>query len=206
MRRGRYSGKYSKRGKAASLVIAAVLVVAAAVGGTLAFLAQTTDDIENEFKVAQVPNEIVENFDGSKKTDVKVKNISGQGEPAYVRAVVTVNWVNDAGDVFAYETPVEGTDYTITWTMSGWQKGSDGYYYYSTPVADGAETGVLFTDCDYVANAPEGYTLLVEIAAQSIQADGVDGDGQRPVILAWGTAAGGSVTAVDESTKALTVA
>ena len=46
---------------------------------------------------------------------------------------------------------------------------------------------MLFTDCAPVAaNVPEGYSLSVEILAQTIQADGVDAKGNKPIELAWG--------------------
>lgn len=50
------------------------------------------------------------------------------------------------------------------------------------------------------ADIPSGYDLSMEIIAQTIQADGVNSNGQKPVLLAWGEEAGGSVTGITGTT------
>ena len=66
---------------------------------------------------------------------------------------------------------MEGTDYTMTMSSgTAWIKGSDGYYYYTSPVAADDTTGVLISSCtEKTEKAPAGYRLSVEIIAEAIQ-------------------------------------
>ena len=154
----------------------------------------------------------------------------------YVRAAVVVTWVkqevddegalrfDDEGDPIVDRTnvhanqPVEGRDYVAEYanlvTVSDlapdkWTKGSDGFYYYSSPVLkktvtddDGNTVNVratlpLIASCHLniedrdAIQCPEGYVLNVEIVAQTIQAIGTtDADtydaGTLAVVDAWG--------------------
>lgn len=156
--------------KSLVLLVCVALLLTCAVGSTVAYLKDGTKTVTNTFDPAEVDIEIEETFDGNVKSDVKIKNV--KNIDAYIRAAVIVTWQDDDGKVYA-TAPVAGTDYTITWKKDGWEAGTDGFYYYTSPVAPGASTGVLFTACQPVAGkAPEGYTLHVEILAQGIQADG----------------------------------
>lgn len=158
--------KHSK--KTILLLVSLVIVLVAVVGTTIAYLVTNTDPITNTFKPSEVTTEIDESFNGDVKNDVKVKN-TGDVE-AYIRAAVVVTWQNDDGQVYP-TAPAEGTDYIVTWTMDGWAK-SGNYYYYKTPVAAGESTDVLLTGCKPVeGKAPTDYHLVVEILAQAIQAN-----------------------------------
>lgn len=195
-----YSGKYekksnksrrhSRKAKPSLLLLAVVLILGAMVGSTIAYLFANTGSITNTFLPTKVTTKIDENFDGTVKNDVTVKN-TGDIE-TFIRAAVVVTWKNDDDQVHP-TAPVEETDYTVTWTMDGWVKNGD-YYYYTSPVPSQNSTGVLFTDCKAVAGkTPDGYHLNVEILASAIQSKPVDA-----VISAWGfdptTLAGGNAT------------
>ena len=53
---------------------------------------------------------------------------------------------------------------------TGWVTGSDGYYYYTSPVAADDTTGVLIKSCtEITGKAPVGCNLSVEIMAEAIQ-------------------------------------
>lgn len=155
--------------KSLVLLVCVALLLTCAVGSTVAYLVDKTDSITNTFTPAEVTTEITEDFPGNVKNNVQVKNNGSIS--AYIRAAVVVTWQDDEGNVYAV-APVEDTDYTVTWKMDGWKKGTDGFYYHKSPVAAGASTGILFTDCKPVkGKAPEGYHLSVEILAQAIQAE-----------------------------------
>lgn len=150
------------------LVVSVLALVLAVAGGTLAWLTANSGPVTNTFTPAQVTCTVEETFDGTTKSDVKIKNTSNID--AYIRAYVVVTWKNAQGNV--YGKPVKDTDYTIEYaTGTGWDKGSDGYYYYTSPVvANDGLTGVLITKCEPVADkAPAGYDLSVEIIAEAIQ-------------------------------------
>lgn len=150
------------------LVVSVLALVLAVAGGTLAWLTANSGPVTNTFTPAQVTCTVEETFDGTTKSDVKIKNTSNID--AYIRAYVVVTWKDAQGNV--YGKPVKDTDYTIEYaTGTGWDKGSDGYYYYTSPVAaNDSLTGVLITKCEPVADkAPAGYDLSVEIIAEAIQ-------------------------------------
>ena len=151
------------------LAVSLVLILSVAIGGTVAYLIDQTDSITNTFTPASVPPHIDENFNGSVKDNVQIRN---DGDiPAYIRVKVVVTWKDTADNVYG-ETPAFGTDYT--WTMPESSKWflKDGFYYYSEPVAAEGTTDILFTNCQPVKDrVPEGYSLSVDIHAQSIQAE-----------------------------------
>lgn len=148
------------------LILAAVL----AIGGTLAYIIANTASVENEFTPGEVRCEVEETFKHNVKSDVKIKNTGNTA--AYIRATYVVTWQNDDGTVNG-KMPVVGTDYTIEFAEnSGWKLIGD-YWYYTSPVAAGGETGVLIASCKLAEGAavPTGYHLSVEIIASAIQSE-----------------------------------
>lgn len=169
------------------LLTALIVVLCAAVGGTVAYLVTSTGPVTNTFTPSKVTTEIDEKFNEKVKNEVKIKN---KGDvDAYIRAAVVITW-QDANGVVLGQKPVAGTDYLITWTLNDWTAlNSDGYYYYTNPVsANGGTTGVLFTECKPVKPAPvDGYTLHVEIISEAIQAEPTS-----VVTGAWGVSVDGN--------------
>ena len=101
-------------------------------------------------------------------------------------------WVDADGNVLG-RIPAEGTDYSVTYnTVSAvtgekqWFKGTDGFFYYSSPVVSGS-TENLINECKPLVNPEAGYHLKVEIVSQVIQALGsTDADSTPAVVDAWG--------------------
>lgn len=110
--------------------------------------------------------------------------------PVFVRAAYTVNWVNDAGEIYG-SAPVEGIDYSVTGPAadSGWFQ-KDGFWYYSPAINasdSAATTAALIQSVTEYNRPPEGYTLKVQTATQVIQAIGMTGSpAQAIVTAAWG--------------------
>ena len=174
--------------RTAVLIMAVLLLFGAAVGSTVAFLIDKTAPVENSFEYAKVSCEVTEKFDQNKKEDVKVKN-TGTID-AYIRATYVVNWVDKDGKIAASDPA--GYSYNVTENPdSKWTKGSDGYFYYTSPVAPGASTqGSLLTCTVTYPENPE-YTLSVEVLAEAIQSTPANA-----VQEAWGVSISqGSVTA-----------
>lgn len=171
------------------LAVSLLLVMFAAIGGTVAYLIDSTGEVKNTFVPASVPPEVVENIEGNVKKDVAIKNTGNVD--AYIRVKVVVTWKNEAGDVYK-EAPKAGTDYTWTIPVDAAWKELNGFWYYTKPVAAGESTANLFTDCKPLeGKAPEGYSLSVDIHAQSVQAEPAD-----VVEKTWGVKISeGSVTA-----------
>ena len=151
------------------LVVSVLVLLLAVAGGTLAWLT-AQDSVTNTFSPAYVTCDVAENFENGIKSGVKIKNTSNI--PAYIRAYIVVTWKDADGNVYG-QKPVEGEDKDYTMEIprdTAWVTGSDGYYYYTSPVAVDGSTGVLISECKPVAGkAPNGYNLSVEIIAEAIQ-------------------------------------
>ncbi|MBQ2888511.1 MAG: hypothetical protein IJE29_06305 [Firmicutes bacterium] len=161
--------------KSKALLASLLLVVGVTVGGTLAYIVAGSGPVENEFTPSKVTTAVVESFDGTTKSDVKIRNTGDT--TAYIRAAVVVTWQNEDGNVYG-QKPVEKTDYDIEWNLNnGWKKAADGFYYWTSPVksddedAQNCYTGVLIESCEPNDNntAPKGYSLAVEIIGSGIQ-------------------------------------
>lgn len=193
----RYRKQRRKQERRVSALALVCIICCLVSGLTLAYLVTSTEALTNVFVVPNFDTGISEDFsDGKVKNNVKIQN-TGDVD-AYVRVMVVVTWVNDAGAVYP-QIPVEVTDYTITWTTdeTAWVQGKDGYWYYTTPIAPDAETAVLFTDCTPEdGKAPDGYYLSVEILSQSIQAVPANA-----VEDAWGVTVSGETIVFEEASE-----
>ena len=171
------NGKRVMKTKKPVALVAILVLLCCAVAGTVAYLVTKTDSVVNTFTPSKVTTYVEEEFNGQTKSNVKIQN-TGDID-AYIRMAVTVNWADASGNVYG-EKPVEGTDYTISYNKTvqadggQWIEGSDGYWYYTKPVAPSTEdnpqyTGVLIKSCEPAGQAPAGYALQVTILADGIQ-------------------------------------
>lgn len=190
------------------LVAAVAVIIAGTAGATLAYLSHQSG-LTNQFQIAEVSTKIEEDFaGGDTKKDVSVKNTGDV--PAYIRAAVIIGWEDAEGSpLIDEEAPKEDTDYTIDMNLNSssdegeWVLASDGYYYYTMPVAGKAATDILIKECKEQkldVHKADGKYLVVDIAAQSIQAEPA-----AAVLDAWRTGSSGPVTDVDETTGGLTI-
>lgn len=158
-------------------LVALALVLCIAGGATLAFLMVTTPPLTNVFQYGHVTCAVQEEFDGTTKSDVSIKN-TGDTQ-SYIRVKLVFTWKDKDGNVSAQ--PVKTGDYTLELKEDGWFE-KDGYYYAKATVAPKENTPVLIEKCTEVAaNAPDGYTLSLEILADAIQSTPT-----RAVEQAWG--------------------
>lgn len=192
-REAREAARAAARRKRRAAVLAVALVGVLAVGGTVAWLTDETDEVTNVFGPAGVPVTVVEKFEKGVKSDVRIQN-EGNVD-AYVRAYVAINWVDDKGNIVV-DVPgdyiCDPANPLAKAVANGWAKGSDGYWYYLTPVepddfddktyAD--MTGVLIESVKQTG-PDNAYALQVDIVAQSVQADGADEAGVPAVVDAW---------------------
>lgn len=164
--------------RTAVLIMAVLLLLGAAVGSTVAFLIDKSEPVENTFEYAKVSCEVTEEFKNNTKEHVQVKN-TGTTD-AYIRATYVVNWLDQDGNIAASDPA--GYSYNVKENPDEkWTNGTDGYFYYLTPVAPGASTeGSLLTCTVTYPKNPE-YTLSVEILAEAIQSTP-----DKAVREAWG--------------------
>lgn len=162
-------------------LVALALVLCIAGGATLAFLMVTTPSLTNVFQYGHVTCKVDETFQDNVKTKVSIEN-TGDTE-AYIRVKLVFTWKDKDGNVSAQ--PVKTGDYTLELKEDGWFE-KDGYYYAKAPVAPKDNTPVLIEKCTEVAaNAPDGYTLSLEILADAIQSTPT-----RAVEQAWDVTVG----------------
>lgn len=187
MYKGKHTRKAPSHKRISALVVSLVLILTLGIGATLAWLTDQTPGLVNEFTPASVPPTIEEKFENNVKENVKVTN--GGNVRAYARAAIVVTWQDAQGNI-APTVPVLGTDYTMTTiTTDGWSaQQADGYYYYGGILEPEATSGVLISEAKQLKKYDEAgsYQLVIEILAQTIQADGVDAKGNKPIELAWG--------------------
>lgn len=182
---GAHSRKDSKprfpTNKAAVLLLSMILLIGIAVGTTVAFLVARTEPIKSTFEYAKVSCEVT----GSKE-NVQIKNTGNTA--AYIRATYVVTW-RDADGKVAVSVP-GGYSYTLTENLSNnWKKGTDGYFYYTSPVAPGNSTLDSLPTCNVTYPDNPEYTLSVEILAEAIQSEPAEA-----VQQAWGaTLVGGQL-------------
>lgn len=174
MKRAKHSMGFS--GKSLTLIISLVALCAVAVGGTLAWLFDSSEKLENNFYVPDAKIEIKEDFDGNEKRNVGVKN-TGETE-VYVRVMLVETWRNSGDQVVAKP---EGAEVIYDFANSDvWKKRQDGYWYYIKPLAEGDTTPNLLNSA--ACTVPKGEALLkLEVAAQGIQSTPKDA-----VKEAWG--------------------
>lgn len=174
---GAHSRKDSKprfpTNKAAVLLLSMILLIGIAVGTTVAFLVARTEPMKSTFEYAKVSCEVT----GSKE-NVQIKNTGNTA--AYIRATYVVTWRDAYGKV-AVSVP-GGYSYTLTENLSNnWKKGTDGYFYYTSPVAPGNSTLDSLPTCNVTYPDNPEYTLSVEILAEAIQSEPAEA-----VQQAWG--------------------
>ena len=158
-------------------LVALALVLCIAGGATLAFLMVTTPSMTNVFQYGHVTCAVQEEFDGTTKSDVSIKNTGNT--QSYIRVKLVFTWKDAEGNVSAQ--PVTDQDYKMDLNKVDWFE-KDGYYYAKAPVAPDHNTPDLIHSCtEIVANAPEGDTLSLEILADAIQSTPT-----KAVEQAWG--------------------
>ena len=173
-----------------TLLIALLLFSALAVGGTVAWLTANATPVENTFTPSHVACRVDESFNSTTgvKSNVNVTN-TGDTE-AYIRVKLVTYRVNDAAQ------HIGGTATIPTFTPgAGWVKHTDGYYYYTKPVAAGATPANPLIGTPGIAlkeyTDADGGKQVIEVMAEAIQS-------QPPAAVkeAWGVSISeGSVTA-----------
>lgn len=175
------------RGRLAMMVLSVVLLLALAVGGTLAWLSTKTTSVTNTFTPAEVTCEVEEKFD--KTTGVKTKvNVTNTGNiDVYIRVKLVTYRTNDAGQHIGGTAKLPVFTRGINWVEHG------GYYYYTLPVAPGKEPAANLADRMTLEKSykdADGGKQALDVMAEAIQSTP-----EKAVADAWGVKiALGSVT------------
>lgn len=166
--RAKQRSRMHKNTRAITLLIALLLFSALAVGGTVAWLTANTSNVANTFTPSNVACSVTENFDGTTKSNVNVKN-TGDTE-AYIRVKLVTYRVNEQNQ------HIGGTAEIPPFTLGdGWVKSGD-YYYYTLPVAANGTTANLINSIELTGsyNDADGGRQVVEVMAEAIQSQPKD--------------------------------
>ena len=185
-----YKAKYYKRrqhrGRRAAVIASVLLLLAPAVGGTVAWLSTRTDAVTNTFLPSKVSCKVEEGFDGTTKTHVNVKN-TGDTD-AYIRVKLVSYRTNEAGDHIGGVAELPKFSLGANWVSY------EGFYYYTLPVAPGAMPAANLA-ADRIELTGEykdadGGRQAIDVMAEAIQSVPSEAVGQ-----AWGVSiTEGSVT------------
>ena len=175
---GKYRRQRRFNPRFVGLVLSLALLISGAIGGTVAYLITETGNVANTFEPAGVPitvsDKMIEN--DTEKTDVKVTN-NGNVD-AYIRIALVATWQDKDGIVYP-GTPAIDPIVKTDWVKNG------NYYYYTKSVAPDKQTTAAFDDIPVPSGAPEGCHLVIDVLAESIQAEGGNGS-KSAAELAWG--------------------
>ncbi len=159
-----------------SVLALLILLGVFSISGTLAYLVVSSSQVTNTFVPGVVTCQVEESFDETTKSDVAIRNTGNVD--AYIRAAVVVNWIDAQNNICAATHAAPSIGYNTT----DWTQGSDGFWYYTDPVAPNELTANLINTATSAAQA-DGCRLQIEIIASAIQAEGTGASGAAD---AWG--------------------
>ena len=172
-----YGGRPSRESKKSlTALIALILIICLAVGGTVAFIVTQTQAVKNTFTPADVKVDIQEVFKDNIKSSITVLNVNDADKedvPCYIRVKLVSNIQDGNGNVLEAAPLGE-----ISFNNSDWIDGGDGCYYYKNVVAVGDSTSNLLAEGARIT-LTDGQ--VVEVLAEGIQAMPI-----QAVIDAWG--------------------
>ena len=186
MYQGKYEGKYRKtnlrrsrrrayRGRMTAMALATVLLLALAIGGTVAWLTAGDTPITNTFNPSKVTCAVTETFDET--TGVKTNvNVTNTGDiPAYIRVKLVTYRTNAQGQ------HIGGTAELPDFTPGAyWVKYGD-YYYYTLPVEPNGKPATNLTDSMTLTgsyNDADGGKQAIDVMAEAIQSVPAEAVGQ----------------------------
>lgn len=151
-----------------------VLLLSASIGGTLAYLADTSGPVENVFSPPTVDVTVTDNVVNNTKKDVTITN--GSSFPVYIRVAIVANWRDADGKIVKVWETGEGTFNSLApspWVLF------NGIYYYTEPVAANSAIPAdktLFQSFTYEDSIkPEGAAYLeMDLLVQAVQSSPVN--------------------------------
>ena len=175
------------RGRLAMMVLSIVLLLALAVGGTLAWLSTNTTQVTNTFTPAEVTCKVEEKFDPDtgEKTNVNVTNTGNIA--VYIRVKLVTYRTNDAGQHIGGTAQLPKFNLGENWVEYG------EYYYYTLPVEPNAQPHTNLADSMTLEKSygdADGGKQALDVMAEAIQSEP-----EKAVADAWGVKiAPGNVT------------
>lgn len=177
MKNGKYQGRHEAKaascgqkrihlnGRLTAMVIATVMLLALAIGGTVAWLTDTSPAVVNTFTPSHVSCEVEEDFNDRTgvKSNVQVQNTSDI--PAFIRVKLVTYRTNDKGDHIGGTASVPNFQPGTNWVLH------EGYYYYTRPVQPQNFTGILINEIQLTTRYTDadGGHQAIDVMAEAIQ-------------------------------------
>ena len=167
-----YQGKRTQRRarkrhsgfRTGAMLLAVLLLLALAIGGTIAYLTDNSTPVTNTFTPAHVSCEVTEKFNGEVKSNVNVTNTSDIA--AYIRVKLVTYRVNNQ------DQHIGGTAELPSFLLGKNWVEHDGYYYYKLPVAAGQTPAANLTDSIELKASyddADGGKQAIDVMAEAIQ-------------------------------------
>lgn len=172
--------------KLVSTLCLALLLVITGIG-VMGYMFRETDDTNAPLTPPSLSCTVIEQYADGVKSEIKVKNTGNVD--AYLRVRLVAYWIDADGNRVYREAQVP----TFTLDSESWLADSaNATYYFRTPVAPQSTTDDLLSS-DMVLASEGGYTLVVEVFAEAIQALPTDAASS-----AWGLeiSSGGKIAAL----------
>ena len=165
-----------------AIIVCLIILLALLCGTAFALMYRQTQELNNQLEAAVVDCTVLEEFNGTEKSSITVKNTGNID--AYLRLRMVSYWVDSNGKIVSKPSKMP----TVT-VAAGWVVGSDNTYYYSKPIAPGGITPDLL-DENMILIEEGGYLQVVEVFADAIQSKPPEA-----VTKSWGvTIDGDSIT------------
>ena len=165
--------------KSMMLLIASVLLLTMAVGGTLAYFLDATEEVIYTLQAGYLATQLQQSLDGDAHS-VRVENLGNVD--VYVRVAILGNWVDENNVIVAPWTAEIAVN-----EVQGWQQGEDGFYYYTKPLLGqkNVQTPNLLAASVAQSGGPAGAHLEIAVLHQAIQAECRNAAGLYPAEDAW---------------------
>ena len=169
-----------KKQKWRAVILTLLAVVVIPLGAVFAYLSATKQEGNIFSPGLETKPVFTDNVDENIIRDVKV-NVGNPGYPVYVRVAIIATWRSEEGNVHWQKPTSDNYDMHIDET-NWFYNAQDGFYYLKNMQLSG-ETHSLITLYYQTGSAPaDGYSLHIELAAQTIQALGTTDDGDTPAV------------------------
>lgn len=159
--------------KLTSLIIIAVLVITACIGGVFAYMFRDTGNKDYDFHKATVQCELKETTDNplTQKKSITVESLSNVD--TYVRVRLVTYWVQYDGEGNAQVVGRPSGAIEFTYDSENWLKGENNTYYYKKPLAPNETTADLIANGNVITLAIEDeiYYQVIDVFAEAIQAE-----------------------------------
>lgn len=167
LRKGKYLKPKAKKRKPVILILSLILLLAVAVGGTVAYLRATSGSVTNTFTPAELKIIPTEKTTENTKSDIQFKNDGTV--PVYVRATLVIYWTDTINGSEQTVAPPAKDLVNVGPLRNGWFQVGD-IYYHSAPVAPSDSTGVMLDTI--TVTIPDGSTAQchIDVRAEAIQA------------------------------------